>query len=723
MALTEANIKLYASERLTDFDDGGGLKTNNEVIDGVLNNVFPDVSRLDRTYGRVSLRKVFAQVDADNVDFYYGSHMIITEPPADSDISVTMFSTDSYTDERLAAQDRLEAYLSLTIEGQFVLFGTQLQGQLQIIMYCRSTVATPEVGDTLALQRYSDKDTTLGTTVLEAEQYVRVSKLISRETQTFVDVLDTSGDPKDISLDVITLELSGVLEHDFPGFGPTRRETSPARSKVYLTAVADAARYYGIRPLQAPAAIADLAVRADTIFEQLVPSNQQENAFLDQPMTDEATPAIVGQVSSDISITTLMAASIAANETAIRFLPITPKRGSIRLQVASVLGTVPDVAGELSDFGIDVTIDYVSREVILTSAGALTNVELVYEGAVPYTQPAQTDFLVVAENNVGLTWVNKMDPEPLPGTVVVEYLSQGDWYQLRDNGNGVLVGNDPSIGTGSVVYTTGSISLTLGALPDVGSYILFKWADGSTEENTIPTVADGEEPYYDIDFTLARPSHSDPIVVTIPYGAGTRTATINNGVATGTGVIEGGAFMASGIGTASPSIRVNLRLDYLPNLGENLSVDFEQLNIDYEGETAATTVVAPVAVGANPPPAIPGTVPAGSIISRGNDGWTFTISGAPLRPGSVSLEVDMTKSTVVAGDVSSIANPVQTVRDDGAGFLYVTSWDLNIGLPVRYTVGTINYTTGACAFGYSIITPSVVPTVQPRESTFNFIMS
>jgi hypothetical protein len=56
-----ADVKLLASQRLTDNPDGGGLMTSTEIVDGVVNNLWPDVSRVDRAYGVVNLRKLYLQ--------------------------------------------------------------------------------------------------------------------------------------------------------------------------------------------------------------------------------------------------------------------------------------------------------------------------------------------------------------------------------------------------------------------------------------------------------------------------------------------------------------------------------------------------------------------------------------------------------------------------------------------------------------------------------------
>ena len=49
MSINSDDVKLYESQRLTDEEDGGGRVTGSEVIDGNVNNLFQDISRIDRT--------------------------------------------------------------------------------------------------------------------------------------------------------------------------------------------------------------------------------------------------------------------------------------------------------------------------------------------------------------------------------------------------------------------------------------------------------------------------------------------------------------------------------------------------------------------------------------------------------------------------------------------------------------------------------------------------
>ena len=52
MAIAATDIKLRKSQRLTDNPDGGGRMVQAEVVDGELNNLFPNIGDEERTTGR-----------------------------------------------------------------------------------------------------------------------------------------------------------------------------------------------------------------------------------------------------------------------------------------------------------------------------------------------------------------------------------------------------------------------------------------------------------------------------------------------------------------------------------------------------------------------------------------------------------------------------------------------------------------------------------------------
>ena len=105
MAITTDDIKLFESQYFTE-EDGGGRVAGNEVIDGNVNNLFQDISRIDRTVGHVVLRKAFIRISTDNN--YLGRHLIPTEPPEDKNVSILLFYTDRQTNERVDTRDRIE---------------------------------------------------------------------------------------------------------------------------------------------------------------------------------------------------------------------------------------------------------------------------------------------------------------------------------------------------------------------------------------------------------------------------------------------------------------------------------------------------------------------------------------------------------------------------------------------------------------------------------------
>ena len=64
MSIAVADLKFFLSERMTDNSDGGGKMTATEIVSGAENQIFDDVTDVDRAAGDVSIRKVFGSVPA-----------------------------------------------------------------------------------------------------------------------------------------------------------------------------------------------------------------------------------------------------------------------------------------------------------------------------------------------------------------------------------------------------------------------------------------------------------------------------------------------------------------------------------------------------------------------------------------------------------------------------------------------------------------------------------
>src|SRR5690606_21295582 len=105
----------------------------------------------------------------------------------------------------------------------------------------------------------------------------------------------------------------------------------------------------------------------------------------------------------------------------------------------------------------------------------------------------------ITQGNQGYNYLFQLAPLPAAGTVVVDYRALGKWIRLTDNGTGQLLGK-PGPGNGPINYATGSVVITTGALPDIGSAIIASYGTGIVAQRRDGDVAI-QPPY--LNFMLA----------------------------------------------------------------------------------------------------------------------------------------------------------------------------------------------------------------------------
>ena len=115
MAIIAGDIKIYESEKMTDETDAGGKITGTEVSCGTINNIFPNISRLDRLGGRTQFRKVFPKIISQNQDVYSGAHIALQEAPTDENVSITLFDTGTKDDLNSDMLTNFEDYFNASI--------------------------------------------------------------------------------------------------------------------------------------------------------------------------------------------------------------------------------------------------------------------------------------------------------------------------------------------------------------------------------------------------------------------------------------------------------------------------------------------------------------------------------------------------------------------------------------------------------------------------------
>lgn len=645
MAITALDIKYRKSERLTDNPDGGGRMVQAEIVDGQMNNLFPDIGDEERTTGRSTLRKMFVHVDTDGPDVLKDAIAVIIAPPGDSNVHVSMFATGSYSDERAAARNRVEAYITKGVESRFVLLGNHFIGQQAISMYCMPDAPTPDVGDSLALVTSS------------AEQYIRVRSILNRTTQTFVDGQGA------FERDVVIIESENALMYDFGGQEANRQSNVKPATRIHVTNNIDAATYFSVKKLAVDAEPDDLTINVGSPYVPIVPSTSAETPLIDQ-LAGLGTVAYP-QAGPSASLTHSFSSTFAAGISVTRFLGSPLARGSV---VATVGATTleDDGNGALASAGTSPwsgTVDYGAGSVSIRhdlGVGS-TAVALTGTPAGPVLDQGHTGAIGITPVTQGYNHVLSLLPLPAPGTVVVDYRALGRWIRLQDNGQGQLIGN-PGQGSGTVNYATGSAVVTLGALPDLDSEILYSWGTGVSTERR-DGDANIQPPYlhFMLEDTGIKPGTFE-LVATV--GGSPVTVTDD-----GAGVLETGGNPVGWIVYATGE--VGLRLATLPDVATTLQVE-------YEWSTRADDAFTPT-------PDVSGIV-------------AFSLGTTPLRPGTVEFtwQVGLVQSSLVNSPVARTLR----ARDNGSGDIYLLD-----NPTVTGPVGTINYTSGAVSLkvgGYQL---------------------
>ena len=653
MTITKADIKLVKSQVLDDVPEGGNGPTNNEVVDGASNDIFPDISESDRAAGRVNVRKVHVWIQSNDRDTFLGGNVIVAQPPNDPNVSITLMSTGETFDVRSSAVSRIEAYLNVGPTYRGFLYNNHIAGQAVLAFYQR-TSDLPPIGATLALTKFEGLSN-------EQTQYVRITEA-SSQLQTFTD---SQGD---FSRYVLTLKISDPLRYDFPGFDVSRIDPTKAQmiaaTRVSETVVTDAAKYAGVSKLAQSASVGDFSVKVDSIFTQLVPSAQVETPIIDSRTNQVRT----GLMSTGRQVTAVASGSALVLGPNSQFFvggAIVPGSFEMNLTTGNIT-FADDGQGFLTVAGARVgTIDY-ANGVVVWLAGAGTSYAVNYArytlGAAS-DAPTQSVGQKVTIENRSISFVRTLPSKPLRGSMTYSYMAQGRWYVLVDNGDGNLRGTDSAYGAGQINFTTDTINVTMGALPDVGSSIIVDYIDdGANRPPEVVALQNSGKLYLPVnsdgDISEASGSKSfEPGQVAINYtdgGARTSTDDGNGNIVTSSGGVTGTVNYAKGT--------MKLFFSVLPPKGTVLTVTTD-------------------------------SVDKGTAVSLSLASGVGSLGVTNVTPGSVELTLQgKLRFTYLGSAVVDYGLRTLLVTDDGNGKLRANIADTTI------EVGTINYTAGTFAF-------------------------
>lgn len=464
MAISAEDVVILKSERQTDETDGGGQMTGTVIPNGQINNLWDDISRPLMAIGGVSMRKLFLAVRSANADKGLGSHFIILKDSSAANVSTLLFSTGDHYDQRLSAQNAVEQYVVMSTRSSLRPVGTQRQGQVAITVYSEDVDDAPEVGEVLILVQGNK------------QQAVKINRVgVRRVSYTYIN---NSSYAKFTAYEM-TLTITQPLQYEFEGADPSPLATR--LTDIYNAQTNAGARYYGIKPLAAAALSGSRSVQVESIFSPVIPAATTEQAVLDQKPGLLASAVQQSGVSRVLSLGT-------HSGTAMLTLPNGWVPGSLQLTIGGSLYTDDGSALKLAS-----GIERLSAAAVVDARRGTLQLPLLSSQAISATflpgvtveLMPYTDSVTVTAGNRQLTYTEQLAPVPMPGSVRIEFSYLGRWFTITDNGTGKLSG---SAASGTINYTTGSLSFTLPGEPDLGTDILYTWAQ--SPYRTLPAAVD-----------------------------------------------------------------------------------------------------------------------------------------------------------------------------------------------------------------------------------------
>lgn len=652
MPINEFDIKIVKTQVMDDVPEGGGAPTSEVIPNGASNAIFKDISAVARARGEVSIMKVAAVFQTLDTDTALGALAIISRAPVDPNVSAALFHTGDFFDRRASIQNRIESYTAPGEEFGGFLLSAHVQGQRSLQIFQRPGATPPNVNGTLQISGGGKTE------------YVRVSD-VSVEQRTYS--YSTGNAFVDYEAQVCVCTIVSGLKSDYAGTPANRLfERTQSSAAIHKMLVADAAKFYGISKLAANVTRNSLSCVVEHIDTQLVPSATTEIPIVDMSAAGSAV-ALIAASSGTVSLNTGVA--FGPNSIITLGNPFYP--GS--LSVATSAGTLTDDGGRLKLGALTIgSVSYAGATLTLGSdAPAITgNKTITFRPAGAPVELADSASIAVTAENRRINYPLTILPPPAPGTLRVAYRAGNNWYELADTGGGRLSGTSSSIGSGPVDYVTGTVLPTLGALPDVGSEVLFFWGAKANYKDRSGAAAGAPTIRLTLDNQAAQ--------------SGTLTVDWNDGAArhatdSGSGALAGDATGPVSYATST----IELRPNALPSSAVAFTVGYSH------GEPSTKLFPAP---------------------ARNADGSvTLNLGKTNVAPRSVELDWNLVLQSM--GDVPADQwvppnfAATKTITDDGAG-------KLKDGLGVEF--GTVNY-----AAGTAILFPEAVVSVAVPQWAVN----
>ena len=487
MPLLAGDIRLARSANMADVPEGGGPPSAQLLTSGRSNEIFPDISEETRTVGRVEIYQIFGILRNTDRAALMGSNVILAQPPADPNVSITLLSLKDPFATRADIAKRIEAGMSPGPEWSGYLRENHYQTMRSITLLQRPGLSPPTIGRTYLL---------IWNEGLAGERRQRV-RIKTTDTQNVICTEIVNGQLIDFLAQVTTCELFDPLQYDFPGSPPSRQFARAAgQTVVRETVYSDTGMFCGASRLTEPTQVNDSWLQLATIYSQIVPNSRSETALVDQrPMARQTLVLATAPRRVEVG-TTPHSKRIKIGEENVGLVYVDqlrplPAPGMTYIDYWA-LGTrytiTDDGTGRLTGAGGGVVdpltgaINYTLKA--LPDIGS--SITISWGSRVGYTDRSQQAGAVRMPEFPFILEGDADADQALPNSLTFKWLSGGVLRTATDNGTGQITG----AATGVIDYPTRTGVLRPSYMPDPGAQIEVDY----TVDNVVTEIYSGVGP-------------------------------------------------------------------------------------------------------------------------------------------------------------------------------------------------------------------------------------
>ncbi|MBF0368587.1 MAG: hypothetical protein HQL52_03930 [Magnetococcales bacterium] len=450
MTIQTTDIKLYRALTTGQDATAGGYVGTTEVVDGAANNLFPDVSRMDRVYSDVALEKVFLSVRSSNDDTYLGAHAVLIDAPDDVGVGVMLFYTGGDDDTRDDCRTYIESYWlpGDYLEDDAVLKGTMPSGSQSVSIILGHDYL--QVDDVLYLEDGG------------LSEYVRIT-----------------------SVEIVKYGMLSQYEYTVLGLARPLENSYTSACKPRITGADPSWRAYGVTTLAAGVSAGASQIQVTETRQPVAPGSIGSQSVTGEAPWDEAAEDHELAVLWDGLQDAVWPGADASATLYTQAAPVRPGTLTARIEWGGLLwveiaddgagGISTSSAGEAGNTIIG-TISYATGQLDLEkdfSPGGDGDVAWLRFHRTPTAAGVTRTHSETATTSS--LYTPTLSPAQItPGSIVIDYRQGEVWKRVTDDEAGILTGD----GAGTIDYTTGACSLTTAGAPDYGAEILYRWRTG-----------------------------------------------------------------------------------------------------------------------------------------------------------------------------------------------------------------------------------------------------